>query len=59
MSKIYGDLTELIGNTPLVELKNIEKQEGLGARLLAKLEYLNPAGSVKDRIARAMIDDAE
>ena len=45
MSKIYGDLTELIGNTPLVELKNIEKQEGLGARLLAKLEYLNPAGS--------------
>ena len=59
MSKIYGDLTELIGNTPLVELKNIEKQEGLGARLLAKLEYLNPAGSAKDRIARAMIEDAE
>ena len=59
MSKIYGDLTELIGNTPLVELKNIEKQEGLGARLLAKLEYLNPAGSAKDRIARAMIGDAE
>ncbi len=59
MAKIYGDLTELIGNTPLVELKNIEKQEGLGARLLAKLEYLNPAGSAKDRIARAMIEDAE
>ena len=59
MSKIYGDLTELIGNTPLVELKNIEKGEGLGARLLAKLEYLNPAGSAKDRIARAMIGDAE
>ena len=59
MSKIYGDLTELIGNTPLVELKNIEKREGLGARLLAKLEYLNPAGSAKDRIARAMIEDAE
>ncbi len=59
MAKIYGDLTELIGNTPLVELKNFEKQEGLGARLLAKLEYLNPAGSAKDRIARAMIEDAE
>ena len=59
MAKIYGDLTELIGNTPLVELKNIEKREGLGARLLAKLEYLNPAGSAKDRIARAMIEDAE
>ena len=59
MAKIYGDLTELIGNTPLVELKNIEKREGLGARLLAKLEYLNPAGSAKDRIARAMIGDAE
>ena len=59
MAAIYKDLTELIGNTPLVELGHIEAKEGLKARLLAKLEYFNPAGSVKDRIAKAMIEDAE
>ena len=59
MSKIYGNSIELIGNTPLVEVKNIEKAKGLKARVLVKLEYFNPAGSVKDRIARAMIEDAE
>jgi len=59
MSKIYTSAVELIGNTPLLELKNIEKKRGLKARVLVKLEYFNPAGSVKDRIARAMIEDAE
>ena len=59
MPNIYRSLTELIGNTPLAELANIEKSEGLRARLLAKLEYLNPAGSAKDRIALAMITAAE
>ncbi len=59
MSKIYTKVTELIGNTPLMELVNFEKERGINARLLAKLEYFNPAGSVKDRIAKAMIDDAE
>ena len=59
MSKIYKDATELIGNTPLVEFNHIEKKEGLNAKILAKLEYFNPAGSVKDRIAKAMIEDAE
>ena len=59
MSAIYTSADQLIGKTPLLELTNIEKEEGLEARLLAKLEYLNPAGSVKDRIAKAMIDDAE
>ncbi|MBQ4530731.1 MAG: cysteine synthase A [Lachnospiraceae bacterium] len=59
MSNIYKGTTALIGNTPLVELENIEKEEGLEATILAKLEYFNPAGSVKDRIAKAMIDDAE
>ena len=59
MSRIYTSAEQLIGNTPLLELTHLEKSEGLGARLLAKLEYLNPAGSVKDRVARAMIDDAE
>ena len=59
MSKIYTSADQLIGRTPLLELTNIEKEEGLEARLLAKLEYFNPAGSVKDRIAKAMIDDAE
>ena len=59
MSKIYKTADELIGNTPLLELSNIKKSESLGATLLAKLEYFNPAGSVKDRIAKAMIDDAE
>ena len=59
MSNIYTSAEQLIGKTPLLELTNIEKEYGLKARLLAKLEYLNPAGSVKDRVAKAMIDDAE
>ncbi len=59
MSRIYSSVTELIGNTPLVELKHIEKKYNLEATILAKLEYLNPAGSVKDRIAKEMIEDAE
>lgn len=59
MSKIYTSAEQLIGRTPLLELTHIEAAEGLKARLLAKLEYLNPAGSVKDRVAKAMIDDAE
>ena len=59
MAKIYGSALELIGNTPLVEVKNIEKAENLEARVLVKLEYFNPAGSVKDRIAKNMIEDAE
>lgn len=59
MAKIYKDVTELIGGTPLLEVKNIEDVENLEARVLVKLEYLNPAGSAKDRIARAMIEDAE
>ena len=59
MAKIYTSADQLIGKTPLLELTHIEKEEGLKATLLAKLEYLNPAGSVKDRIAKAMIDDAE
>ena len=59
MSNIYSSADQLIGKTPLLELTNIEKEEGLEATILAKLEYFNPAGSVKDRIAKAMIDDAE
>ena len=59
MAKIYTSADQLIGRTPLLELSNIEKEEGLQAKVLAKLEYFNPAGSVKDRIAKAMIDDAE
>ena len=59
MSKIYTSADQLIGHTPLLELTNIEKKFGLQAKILAKLEYFNPAGSVKDRIAKAMIDDAE
>ena len=59
MSNIYTSADQLIGKTPLLELVHIEKNEGLEATILAKLEYLNPAGSVKDRIAKAMIDDAE
>lgn len=59
MSKIFKSATELIGNTPLVELTNFEKELGLEATVLAKLEYFNPAGSVKDRIAYAIIDEAE
>ncbi|MBQ7718585.1 MAG: cysteine synthase A [Clostridia bacterium] len=57
--KVYEKITDLIGNTPLLELKNYEKSNALEATVLAKLEYFNPAGSVKDRIAKAMIDDAE
>ena len=59
MANIHQSLTELIGNTPLLELKNYEKEHNLKAKIVAKLEYFNPAGSVKDRIALAMIDDAE
>ena len=59
MSKIYNGALELVGNTPLVEVKNIEEELGLEARILVKLEYFNPAGSVKDRIAKAIIEDAE
>lgn len=59
MASIYTSVDQLIGNTPLLRLTHIEKQHGLNARLLAKLEYLNPAGSVKDRVALAMIRDAE
>ena len=57
--KIYEKVTDLIGGTPLMELKNYEKKKNLDAKILAKLEYFNPAGSVKDRIAKGMIDDAE
>ena len=56
---VYKSADELIGNTPLLELTHIEKAHGLKAKILAKLEYFNPAGSVKDRIAKAMIEDAE
>jgi cysteine synthase A len=59
MAKIYNSITELVGKTPLIELKNYEAEKNLGATILAKLEYFNPAGSVKDRIAKAMLDDAE
>ena len=59
MGKIYSSVDELIGNTPLVELTHIERELGLGFTLLAKTECMNPAGSVKDRVARAMLDDAE
>lgn len=59
MSKIYKSLTELVGNTPLLELTNFEKNNNLEAKILVKLEYFNPAGSAKDRIAKAIVDDAE
>jgi cysteine synthase A len=59
MAKIYNSITELVGSTPLVELKKIEQLENLEAKIVAKLEYFNPAGSAKDRIAKAMIEDAE
>ncbi|MBQ4192999.1 MAG: pyridoxal-phosphate dependent enzyme, partial [Clostridia bacterium] len=59
MSNVYTSADQLIGKTPLLELTHIEKNDALGAKILAKLEYFNPAGSVKDRIAKAMIDDAE
>ena len=57
--KVYQKITDLIGGTPLLELGNYEKKYSLEAKILAKLEYFNPAGSVKDRIARAMLDEAE
>ena len=59
MAKIYKSVAELIGNTPLLEIVNVEKALGLEAKILVKLEYLNPAGSVKDRVGKAMIEDAE
>ena len=59
MSKIYTSADQLIGKTPLLELTHLEKKYGLKAKILAKLEYLNPAGSVKDRVALSMIEDAE
>ena len=59
MANVYKGTLGLIGNTPLVEVTNVEKELGLEATVLAKLEYFNPAGSVKDRIAKAMIEDAE
>ena len=59
MSKIAENLTDLIGNTPLLEVARFEKKFNLNARILAKLEYFNPGGSVKDRIALSMIEDAE
>ena len=59
MAGIYGNVGELVGNTPLMELGNLARKEGLKARILAKLEYLNPAGSVKDRVGKAMIEAAE
>ncbi len=59
MAKIYSSAEELIGHTPLLELKGIEKEFNLAAKIVAKLEYFNPAGSVKDRVAKAMLDDAE
>ena len=59
MSKIYTAVDQLIGHTPLLELSHIEAEEKLEAKIIAKLEYLNPAGSVKDRVAKAIIDDAE
>lgn len=59
MSRVYASVTELVGSTPLMELKNIEKKLNLNAKILAKIEFFNPAGSVKDRIAKAMIEDAE
>lgn len=59
MGKIYSSIEQLIGNTPLLELKNVQKKFGVKAKILAKLEYFNPAGSVKDRVALSMINDAE
>lgn len=59
MSRIYTAADQLIGHTPLLELTHLKQEFGLKARIVAKLEYFNPAGSVKDRIAKAMIDDAE
>ncbi|WP_295001152.1 pyridoxal-phosphate dependent enzyme, partial [uncultured Fibrobacter sp.] len=59
MSKIYTSADQLVGHTPLLELTHVEASNNLEAKILAKLEYFNPAGSVKDRIAKAMLDDAE
>lgn len=59
MAKVFSSITDLIGRTPLLQLDNYKKQHGLDAHIIAKLEYFNPAGSVKDRIAKAMVDDAE
>lgn len=59
MSEIYTSVDQLIGNTPLLELTHIEKEYALKAKVIAKLEYLNPSGSVKDRVAKAMIEEAE
>ena len=59
MAKVFTAVDQLIGGTPLLELSHIEKELGLKAKILAKLEYLNPAGSAKDRVGKAMIDDAE
>ena len=59
MAHIYTSIDQLIGHTPLLELLHLEREHNLSATLLAKLEYCNPAGSVKDRIAKAMLDDAE
>ena len=59
MAKVYDSILDLVGKTPLVELKRIEEKEGLQAKLIAKVESFNPAGSVKDRIAKAMIEDAD
>ena len=58
MSKIYSSIDQIIGNTPILRLSHIEKQFALEAKILAKLECMNPAGSVKDRVAKAMLDDA-
>ena len=59
MGKVYTSIDQLIGRTPLLEIAQIEKNDKLAARVLVKLEYFNPAGSVKDRIAKAMVDEAE
>ena len=59
MTQIYKSVNEFVGNTPIVELTHIEEEFNLGAKLFAKLEYLNPAGSIKDRVAKAMLEAAE
>lgn len=59
MSRVFNSVDELVGNTPIMQLSHIEQAHGLQAKVFAKLEYFNPAGSVKDRVARAIIDDAE
>ena len=59
MAKIYKNISELVGKTPLLEISNFSKSQNVEANIFAKLEYLNPAGSIKDRVAKQMIDDAE